>query len=189
MRISRQLAVAATVLALGGGLAFVVMAQPGGMMHGGPMGMHGMGMHGGMQHDGAGSADMALVHQLLADHEKIRRTVTRLPDGIRTITESDNPQVAQAIQAHVASMNTRLAQGREFNMFSNTVPVLFANADKIDTRIEQTAKGSIVTQTSADRKVVAALQGHADEVSELVRDGMAAMHRSAMGAMAGHGRH
>lgn len=185
---ARRLAAAATLLALGTGVAFAVLAQPGGMMHGGAMGMHGMGMHGRMQQDAAGNADMGLVHRLLADHDRIRRTVTRLPDGIRTVTESDDPQVAQTIQAHVASMVARLADGREFNMFSSTVPVLFENARRIATRVENTAKGSIVTQTSSDRTVVAALQGHADEVSELARDGMAAMRRSAMAAMGG-GRH
>jgi preprotein translocase subunit SecF len=40
-----------------------------------------------------------------------------------------------------------------------------------------TQKGAVVTQTSADAKVVAALQGHAGEVDELARDGMAAMMR------------
>jgi len=136
----------------------------------------------------ASAADIGQVHELLVNHEQIRRTVTRLPDGIRTVTESDNPKVAQAIRAHVASMVARLADGREFNMFSKTVPVLFENASKISTRVENTAKGSVVTQTSADRTVVAALQGHAREVSELARDGMAAMQRSAMASMRGqHG--
>lgn len=190
-------AVAALGIAL---VAAAAIAHPGGMagdMHSGGMGGmmqgRGMGMHGGMQHDEASAADMGQVHQLLESHEKIRRTVTRLPDGIRTVTESDDPKVAQAIQAHVASMVARLADGREFNMFSTTVPVLFENRKKIATQVENTAKGSIVTQTSADRAVVTALQGHAEEVSELARDGMAAMQRSAMGAMGerarGMGRH
>ena len=43
-----------------------------------------------------------------------------------------------------------------------------------------TAKGAIVTQTSADPAVVKALQARAQEVSELARDGRAAMMRSAM---------
>jgi hypothetical protein len=48
-----------------------------------------------------------------------------------------------------------------------------------------------VTQTSADAAVVAALQAHADEVSELARDGMAAMMRGMYGqgmALANRGR-
>src|SRR5450759_4135836 len=117
-------------------------SQPGGM---GPGMMRGMGagagvefhgpmggsMAGRMQHDDAMFADMRLVHELLVNHDRIKRTGTNLPNGIRTVTESDDPQVAQAIKAHVASMTQRLSTGQEFNMFSHTLPALFENKDKI----------------------------------------------------------
>jgi hypothetical protein len=61
----------------------------------------------------------------------------------------------------------RLDEGRVFNLFSPTLPILFEKKDKIRTKIETTEKGSIVTQTSDDSTVVAALQAHAVEVSEL----------------------
>jgi hypothetical protein len=99
------------------------------------------------------------------------------------VTESDDPQVAQSIQAHVASMQERLQEGRIFNLFSPTLPVLFENKDKIETAVEMTGKGAVVVQTSADPRVVAALQAHAIEVSELARDGMAAMMRNMRAGM------
>jgi hypothetical protein len=148
----------------------------------------GMGgpMMGRMQHGDASFADdMRLVHAMLFDHDKIKRTVTNLPDGIRTVTESDDPGVARAITAHVASMEQRLKDGKIFNLFSPTLPVLFENRDKIKTVVESTDRGSTVTQTSGDPKVVAALQAHALEVSELARDGMAAMMRAARARMTG----
>jgi hypothetical protein len=171
-----------------------------GMMHGG-MGhamMHGMdqgaasGGHGPMagavgmltRQDEGSSADMGLVHDLVMNHTQIRRTVTNLPDGIKTVTESDDPQVAQTIKAHVASMSQRLKDGREFNIFSNTLPVLFENRDKIKSVVEVTEKGSVVTRTSTDAKVVAALQGHAAEVTELAQEGPVAMMRGMMTRMA-----
>ena len=208
MKRSAKLAVGfAAALSLG--IAIAALAQPApvppGMMMqgmGGPMGpgmmMHGMRsgvdgasggpmggpMAGGMQHgDAAFGDDMQLVHAMLFNHDKIKRTVTNLPDGIRTITESDDPQVAQAIKAHVASMERRLGDGKEFNLFSPTIPVLFENRDKIKTAVTTTEMGSIVTQTSSDSKVVAALQAHASEVSELARDGMVAMMRAARANM------
>lgn len=153
---------------------------------GGPMGM---GMAQGGQHDKAFAADMSLVHEMIGNHNRITRKVTKLAKGIKTITESDDPQTAQAIKAHVASMTQRLKDGQEFNLFSPNIPVLFANRDKIKTKVKTTAKGVVVTQTSDDPTVVAALQAHAAEVSELARDGMVAMMRSArarMGMM-GHG--
>jgi hypothetical protein len=122
---------------------------------------------------------------MLANHEGIKRTVTNLPNGIRTVTESDDPQVAQTIKAHVASMAKRLDEGRIFNLFSPTLPVLFDSKDKIKTAVAMTEKGVVVTQTSTDAKVVSALQAHAVEVSELARDGMPAMMRAARGSM-GH---
>jgi hypothetical protein len=118
------------------------------------------------------------------NNARIKRSVTNLPDGIRTITESDDPQVAQAIKAHVSSMSQRLTDGREFNIFSTTLPLLFANADKIRSTVELTPSGAVVTRTSTDPRVVAALQGHAAEVTELVDEGMVAMRRGMMKRMA-----
>ena len=170
-----------------------------GMAHGMGHGMmHGMGHdattggHGPMagatamltKQDAGSSADMALVHDLLMNHTRIKRTVTNLPDGIKTVTESDDPNVAQTIKAHVSSMSQRLKDGREFNIFSTTLPVLFENRDKIKSVVEVTEKGSIVTRTSTDAKVVAALQGHAAEVTELAQEGPVAMMRGMMSRMA-----
>jgi hypothetical protein len=138
-----------------------------------------------MHADASFHDDMQLVRAMLFDHQKIKRSVTNLPDGIRTITGSDDPAVARAIKAHVASMEKRLYEGRIFNLFSPTLPVLFENREKIKTVIEHTETGSIVTQTTADPAVVAALQAHALEVDELVRDGMAAMMRNMRAAMMG----
>jgi hypothetical protein len=135
---------------------------------------------GAMGHDQASSADMGLVHELIMNHDQIRRTVDNLPNGIRTVTESDDPQMAQAIKAHVTSMTGWLQEGREFNMFSSTLPVLFQNRSRIQTQVKTIGKGFIVTQTSPDATVVAALQGHAKEVTDLVREGMVALMRSAM---------
>jgi hypothetical protein len=135
------------------------------------------------QDDASFGTDMQLVHSMLDGHDRIKRAVTNLPNGIRTVTESDDPQVAQMITTHVASMVQRLDQGRVFNLFSPTLPVLFENKDKIKTKVETTEKGSIVTQTSNDAAVVTALQAHAVEVSDLAREGRVAMMRSARAAM------
>lgn len=174
----------------------VAMDGPIKVAMGGPMGGHrggrmggGMGGHmggpmGGMAFDSGTPADMQLVRQMVMQHEKIERSVTNLPNGIRTVTESAEPAVRDAIIAHVASMNQRMDEGRVFNRFSQTLPVLFANKDKIRTEVETTAKGSIVTQTSEDQAVVAALQAHAQEVSELARDGRLAMMRAAQASRA-----
>ncbi len=206
MMSGRTKAVAAVAVAGMGLGAAIAFAQPGGMgqagigpdpmavaqesapLHepigrmGGKRGMGGMGHQGGMAFDAAAPADMRVVRQMILSHEKIERSVTNLPNGIRTVIESSDPQVSQAIQAHVASMDGRLADSRVFNRFSENLPVLFDAKDKLKSEIEMTERGAIVTQTSDDPKVVAALQAHAQEVSDLARDGRAGMMRAAMAA-------
>jgi predicted methyltransferase len=159
-------------------------AQPNGMHHGtgggmmrGPVGML-------TRQDPGSGTDMGLVMDLVHNNTKIKRTVTHLPDGIKTVTESDDPRVAQAIKAHVASMSGRLKDGREFNIFSTTLPVIFDNADKIKSAVEMTDKGAVVIQTTANAKVAAALQAHASEVTELVQEGPTAFHRGLNARMA-----
>ena len=155
-------------------------------MHMGPGMMRmGPGMM-GMSNDASAMADMGAIHELIANHDRIKRTVTNLPDGIRTVTESDDPRIAQLLQEHVASMGKRVGAGKMLGVpiESPTVHAIYANKDKIRTTTEQTAKGVVVVQTSSDPKVIALLQEHAVEVTNLVEGGMAAM-RTAM--MRNHG--
>ena len=161
-------------------------------------------MGGGMRHPpmmgGRASAtmdEMGTIHQLFANHDKIRRSVTSLPDGIRTETTSDDPQVAEWIKTHVGKMGERVAAGDdpELPIESPALHSIFRNKDKVHTTIEKTDKGVIVTQTSNDAAVVADLQEHAKQVSEFVKGGMAALHTAMMGnagrtmgpGMMGHG--
>jgi hypothetical protein len=175
---------AATLLAVGvGTYAFTASSQD--MHHGMMMGM-GRGMMGpdmmGDGHDSATMTDMRGIHELVANHDRIKRTVTNLPDGIRTVTESDDPQTAQLIRDHVASMGQRVRAGKMLGVpiESPALHAIYANKDKINTTSEPGAKGIVVTQTSSDPKIVALLQEHAAEVSDLVRGGMAAMHTAMM---------
>jgi hypothetical protein len=70
----------------------------------------GMGMGRGMMGMGAAGPDAATageigdIHMLFAEHAGIRRSVTNLPNGIRTVTESDDPRLADVIRTHVAEM-------------------------------------------------------------------------------------
>lgn len=150
---------------------------PGMGMGRGPVGML-------TRQDANSEADMGVAMNLVHENVKIRRVVTRLPDGIRTVTESEDVKIAQDIKAHVASMSGRLASGMEFNIFSTTLPVIFDNAKGIESAIEYTSKGVIVTRTSKDPEVAAALQAHADEVTELVKEGPVAFHRGIDARMA-----
>lgn len=149
--------------------------QSGGMMGGG------VGMM-GMRHDSATRDLMMVIHQLVANHQRITRSVTNLPNGIRTVTESDDPRLASLIRQHVGTAGDRVTKGDDpgLPMESAAVREIFASRDKIRTTMETTSRGIVVIQVSDDAKTVAALQKHAAEVSDLVAEGMPAMHRAMM---------
>jgi len=78
------------------------MMGPGGMMGPGMMGMAG---------DSATMDQLRVIHTLFVKHNRIKRTVTKLPNGIRTVTESDDPDIAALLKTHVADMMKRVGAG------------------------------------------------------------------------------
>ena len=206
-----------TVLVGGWALAQGPGNGPGGFGAGGMMGMRGHmgpGMHGqmgpgmrgqmgpgmmgmgpgmmGMNGGSATAAEHSDIRDLFFNHENIKRTVTNLPDGIRTVTESDDPQVAATIKKHVAEMGKRVEEGRDpgLPIESSALHSIFRDKDKIKTAYEVTEKGVIVVQTSTDPTAVKALQDHAAQVTDLAQRGMVAAHEAMMksgGGMMGRG--
>jgi len=197
----------AVALALGIGiLAFNARSQERGFgppfMHhgsGGPM-RYGMGGGPGMMGTAGDSTmveQLRVIHTLFINHDQIKRTVTNLADGIRTVTESDDPQIAALLKTHVAEMIKRVGLGDDpgLPIESNALHAIFRDKDKIRTSTEISANGAVVIQTSDDPKVVAELQEHAAQVTDFVQAGMAALHTAMMrnfggrmpGGMMGHG--
>lgn len=183
-----RLAAGAVALTLAAGFAWA-QAQHGMGMHGGMHGMGGMGMGGGMgmthmlQGIDTDETEVADMRALFLDHPAIRRSVVNLPDGIETLTESDDPALAEAIVRHVAGMIGRVEDNRapRVPIQSPTLDLLFANRALIRTEIVPTETGVRVTQRSDDAATVAALQTHAAEVSDLAAQGMQAVHARMMG--------
>ena len=175
MRLGTKLLGVGTLIAALGAAGVYAYAQHGPGFGHGPMGM---GMMGGT----ATMAERGEIHDMFMDHDKIRRTVTNLPNGIRTVTESDDPELAATIVSHVLGMHDRVKEGRDpkLPIQSPTLQIIFRNKDKITTTHEATAKGIVAVQTSSDPETVAALQKHASEVSDLVKRGMAAAHETMM---------
>ena len=134
---------------------------------------------------------LRVIQLLFVNHDRIKRTVTNLPDGIRTVTESDDPEIAQLLKTHVADMMKRVGAGDDpgLPIESPALHSIFRDKDKIRTDVETTANGVVVVQTSDDQKTVAALQEHAAQVTDFAEQGMAALHTAMMknvgGAMRG----
>jgi hypothetical protein len=145
--------------------------------------MHGMGPGlMGMAHDSATMEQLRVIHTLFVNHDRIKRTVTNLPNGIRTVTESDDPQIAALLKDHVGDMMKRVGAGNDpgLPIESDALHAIFRDKDKIHTSVENTASGVVVVQTSDDAKVVAELQEHAAQVTDFAKEGMAAIHTAMM---------
>jgi hypothetical protein len=119
--------------------------------------------------------------ELFGRHAKIHRSVTELPNGVRAVTESDDPETAGLIQAHVSEMYQRLDQNDIFPYpMSRSVPAMFAHSTNYRRKFEAIPNGVTVTETADDPAMVAVIREHAREISGFVRDGMPAMMRGMM---------
>lgn len=112
----------------------------------------------------------------------IERDVERLQNGIRTRTYSNDPELMAVIVSHVTGMLNRIEEGRDPQIFiqSQTLDILFERNATMINEIEVSDDGIWVTQISDDTEVVAALQTHADEVTDMVERGMMAVHEKMM---------
>lgn len=179
IRPSQSLGAIALVAALSSPVA---AQQPtGGQPHGQESHATG-GQHEGMMGAGHDAGIMTGVHEMFVGHEQLTRSVTVLPDGIKTVTESADPRLAQLIKDHVTVSNAQVARGVDpgLPMESDALRAIFRYQAEIRTTVEMTAAGVVVTQISSNPAAVAALQQHAAEVTLFAKEGMAAMHAAMM---------
>lgn len=142
-----------------------------GPQHGGP-GQEGHAGGQGHGRDAQHVADRDVFHFLLEHHKQIRRKVTNRPDGVETVTESDNPEVIEKIQEHVGQMARRVHDGDPIRMRDPLFAELFRHADEIKINYEKTKQGVKVTETSTNPRVVQLIQAHAVVVSGFVERGI-----------------
>ncbi len=121
--------------------------------------------------------DMAKIHQLLGNHNKVTRKVTKLENGVETLTESADAKVAETIKAHAFAMQKRMKEGRPIRQWDPLFAELFNNHAKISISVTKTKNGVKVTETSSDPYAVTLIQWHAESVSGFVKEGMAGMHK------------
>lgn len=133
---------------------------------------------GGRWNDPAFRADMEDIHTLLRGRADIRRNVEHLENGVKTTTESDNPQLAKLVQRHVRAMKSRLETADPIHLRDPLFAALFRHADAIEMELEPTEKGIIVIETSANPRVVKLIQAHAEVVSLFVANGHAEVRRN-----------
>lgn len=122
-------------------------------------------------------ADRDTFHFLLTHHKNIRRSVKKIANGVVTVTESENPEVAKKIQEHVHAMYKRLKSGDGLRYWDPLFAEVFKHGQKMKMEIINTEKGVQVTETSDDAEVVKIIQAHADVVTKFVEKGFDEAHK------------
>jgi len=180
--------VGALVLAAGLGASAPGQAQmrgqgAGGMhMHGADGSGHDMMTMPGLRGVNATPEESAELAVMFRGFGTITREVEMLPDGIRTVTRSSDPEVMAVLVSHVVGMIERVGREDDPEIFiqSPTLDIIFERGDAIGTKVEVTDDGVVVEQVSHDPEVVEALQVHAGEVSDMADRGMMAVHEMMM---------
>jgi hypothetical protein len=129
--------------------------------------------------------DQSVFHRLLERHDAIHREVEQLANGIRAITTSDDPEVAELIRDHVPAMHRRLREGFPLRRWDPLYVAIFEHRDRIRMAIELLPNGVRVEETSADPFVVRLIQAHGEAVSAFARHGHEAAGRSSPMSAAG----
>jgi hypothetical protein len=121
--------------------------------------------------DAAHAADMKAIQFLLINRAKIRRTVVNRPDGVETLTESDDPNVTAVLVWHVESMGLRVKEQRPIHVRDPLFAEMFRNAATLNMKVERTAQGVKVVETSTNAYSVKLIQAHAQVVSLFLENG------------------
>jgi len=123
--------------------------------------------------DPALAADHTLIQRLFGGRNLIRRQIRKLPNGVETLTETENTLLRSILVTHVESMKKRAEQGRPIHQRDPLFRELFRNASKVRMEVTRTAGGVMVRQTSDDPLAVQLVQRHAEVVSLFLKNGPA----------------
>jgi hypothetical protein len=130
---------------------------------------------------GADSVDMSRYMEMFNRHREIDRVVEEIPGGVRTTTQSNSPELAAQLQAHVSGMYAHLDRGIEVSCMSQSLPTLFRRAGGYRRQLTFTATGVIAEETADDPALTETIRAHAREVTGFVQQGMPAMMQQMMG--------
>ena len=111
------------------------------------------------------------IHTLLNNHEKLTRTVTLTDDGYVAVTESNDPELAKVLRAHIAQMEARLKEGLMVRRWDPAFVEVVAHFDQMETRMEPTEKGLKMTVKGKTPEAVKVAQNHAGIVTDFVNSG------------------
>jgi len=155
--------------------------QKHGHMHGGKHKHDTVNMP-GLVGENATPEESAEIATLFRNFKKITRSVENLTNGIRTVTKSEDEAVMGILVSHATKMINRVRENDDpkIRIQSPTLDIFFLSGDKIQSEVSVTDEGLVIVQTSTNPDVVAALQTHAAEVTDMADRGMDAVHEMMM---------
>ena len=135
-------------------------------------GCHGCaGKSGGAGHEGRGRAEMQNAHFLVTNHDRLERKVEDIPNGVQTVTTTDDPELLEPLREHVREMSAMLEGGGHIRNWDPLFAEIFENAESIQFEIEEIENGVLVTEVSDDEEVVKRIRAHARKVDQFVAEG------------------
>ena len=132
------------------------------------------GEPGGAGHKGRGRAEMQNAHFLVTNHDRLERQVEDIPNGVRTVTTTDDPELLEPLREHVREMSAMLEGGGHVRNWDPLFAEIFENGESIRIEIEEIDGGVLVTEVSDDEDVVKLIRAHARKVGHFVAQGHAA---------------
>jgi len=115
------------------------------------------------------------AHALVFNHAAVSRTVENLPNGVRTITTSSDPELLPVLRRHPREMGDLYKSGGMVRGWDPVFRELAAVSDLVHMEVKNIEGGVEAIATSDDPQVVKLIQAHAEKVSEMVRRGAPAM--------------
>ena len=105
-------------------------------------------------------ADQALFHELLQEHQQLKRETRLIEKGIVATTTSDNPHLAKVLQQHVVGMEKRFGMGRAIRSWDPLFVALFEYKDEINMDYKAIPNGVEATLTTENPKLIELIHAH-----------------------------
>ncbi len=115
--------------------------------------------------------DQSVFQTLLRYHDRIQRQVENLPDGMRTVTTSKDPNVVKLLHDHVPAMHRRLQENFSLRNWDPAFAEIFAQHDKVKMEVTLLPNGVLVEEKSNDPNVVKLIHAHGEVINLFIRDG------------------
>ena len=120
---------------------------------------------------GHGRPEMQNAHFLVTNHDRLERTVEEIPNGVQTVTTTDDPELVEPLRKHVQEMSAVLEEGGHIRQWDPLFAEIFQHGEAIQIEIEEIEDGVRVTETSDDEEVVKLIRAHASKIDQFLARG------------------